>query len=151
MLHMAQNLDNHTRCIITLTLTLFLKLWWKPILWCATLLSEHVMWLFEGIGPTFSFFPNTTQGFFTSLRVQRCLWRNQIPCCCWTELITGKVFLTFTRNRSSLLIYPFFSLVLHSVSLPIFPFISFSPLFPLPNVFVVFFFSFWLVHPEKTG
>lgn len=72
-LHMVLELDNHTRRIITLTLTLFLKLWWKLILWCSTLLSERVMWLFEGINPTFSFSPNVTLGFFAAYRVQASL------------------------------------------------------------------------------
>lgn len=107
MRHMVLYLNYHTRCIITLTLTMFSKLRWKLILWCATLLSEHVI-VWKTSALLFHSLPTWLWGFSLHSMFSKCLWSNQIPRCCWTELIAEKVFLTFTRNHSSLLTLSFF-------------------------------------------
>lgn len=90
---------------ITLTFTLFPKLLW--ILWCATLLLEHVIvWRRR---PHFFILSQHDSGggveFAPRSVFGKRLWSNQVPRRCRTELIAGKVFLTFASNHSSLLIF----------------------------------------------
>lgn len=118
------------------------------------LLYSWSMWLFEGVGSTFPFFPNVTRGcggggrgFAPRSVFSKCLWSNQVPRRHRrrrrrrTELIAGKVFLTFASNHSSLLIsIIYFSLPLHILPLTnlfhqLFSFFFFSSLpscLPLP-------------------
>lgn len=123
-----------------------------PVLWWATSLLEHVIvWRrrlhFSILFPTWlggvgggglggGFAPRSVFG--------ECLWSNQVPrrrrrgCrrCRRTELIAGKVFLTFASNHSSLLIsIIYFSLPLH--------------ILPLTNLFHQLFPFFFFIAPPS--
>lgn len=99
-----------------------------PVLWCATLLLEHVIvWRrrlhFSVLSQRDSGVWGGGRGFAPRSVFSKCLWSNQVPRRRRrrrrrTELIAGKVFLTFASNHSSLLIsIIYFSLPLHILPL----------------------------------
>lgn len=101
----------------------------------APLFHSFPTWL-RGVGGGRGFAPRSV--------FSECLWSNQVPRrrrrrCRWTELIAGKVFLTFASNHSSLLIsIIYFSLPFHILPLTnlfhqLFPFFyPPRPCLPLP-------------------
>lgn len=106
-----------------------------PVLWCATLLLEHVIvWRLHffilsqrdsgrGAGGVAGMWCGGGEdwggGFAPRSVFSKCLWSNQVPRRRRRrELIAGKVFLTFASNHSSLLIsIIYFSSPLHILPL----------------------------------
>lgn len=104
----------------------------SQVLWCATLLLEHVIvwrrrlhfsFLSQRDSGVWGGREGRGRGFAPRSVFSKCLWSNQVPRrrrrrCRRTELIAGKVFLTFASNHSSLLIsIIYFSLPLHILPL----------------------------------